>query len=269
MPVAKSAPTGALSFSQLEALYIQAGGSRKLAPTMAAIALAESSGHPNALNDNPSTGDYSVGLWQINYYGALRDARTKRYGSPQALTNPLLNAQAAVDLAEHSSSGLHNWSTYNSGKLIDYFPGGARNPRSIGDTVKANVAADAAIPGRVATAAGKGIFNALGLGAVEKDIIYSLAIGGGGILILLGLAMIGLDLGFESFNRAKRTPIIVNVQNQQQKRAKARATREKATTPQKPTRSERAQMRRTERRNQRLTKEQREKLDREYGEVPY
>jgi hypothetical protein len=104
-----------LSFQQLEQLWVKAGGAARLAPTMAAIALAESGGNTTSLNDNPSTGDYSVGLWQINYYGSMLGPRTARYGSPIDLRNdPLANAKAAVDLAANGA-GLENWSTYKSG----------------------------------------------------------------------------------------------------------------------------------------------------------
>ena len=49
------------SFSQLEALWIDVGGSRSNAAVMASVALAESGGDPSAVS---STNDY--GLWQIN-----------------------------------------------------------------------------------------------------------------------------------------------------------------------------------------------------------
>jgi len=115
---------GQLSFSQLEQLWQQAGGRPSLAPTMAAIALAESSGRTDAVNDNPSTGDYSVGPWQINYFGDLAASRTRRYGSPaQLIRDPLRDAKAAVDLAGATGQGLGNWSTYNSGAYRRYLGG--------------------------------------------------------------------------------------------------------------------------------------------------
>lgn len=89
-----------LSFAELRALWIAAGGSESLATTMAGIAMAESGGYVGALNDNAKTGDYSVGLWQINYLGSMRAPRTDRYGTPEQLrADPLANARAAVDLA--------------------------------------------------------------------------------------------------------------------------------------------------------------------------
>ena len=51
------------TYGQLETLWTNAGGSKALAPLMAAIALAESGGNPGALNltDNGGT-QTSVGL---------------------------------------------------------------------------------------------------------------------------------------------------------------------------------------------------------------
>ena len=108
-----------LSFSQLEALWTQAGGSASLAPVMAAIALAESSGNPNALNpiDNGGT-QSSYGLWQIS-------DGTHAEPSPNWAT-PSVNAQLAV--AKLSSQGLGAWGTYDSGAYLQYLPGGAGNP---------------------------------------------------------------------------------------------------------------------------------------------
>ncbi len=118
------------SFAQLEQLWTNAGGSPSLAPTMAAVALAESGGNPNALNDNPSTGDYSVGLWQINYFGNLAPSRTQSYGSPQQLlADPQAQARAAVALAGNGG-GLGNWSTYSSGAYQKYLAGGGSSSSS-------------------------------------------------------------------------------------------------------------------------------------------
>jgi hypothetical protein len=118
------ASTKRLSNKQLQALWIKAGGDPRLAPTMAAIALAESSGNPVALNDNPSTGDYSVGPWQVNYFGNLRAGRTRAFGTPEQLMgNPLLDAKAAV--AIYKSQGLGAWSTYTSGAYLINMPAGA------------------------------------------------------------------------------------------------------------------------------------------------
>lgn len=122
---AAAAKTKQLSFTQLEDLWVQAGGDQKLAATMAAVALAESRGNPLALNNTPSTGDFSVGLWQINYYGSLGPARTKRYGPVSGQYDPLTNATTAVALAA-GGAGLANWSTWKDGAFIAYVPKGTQ-----------------------------------------------------------------------------------------------------------------------------------------------
>lgn len=98
---------------QIEKLWIKAGGDPKYAPLMAAIAIAESGGNVGALNDNPSTMDYSVGLWQINYFDGLNGPRTARYGSAESLhagdyASALANARAAVSLFA-GGRGIGNW----------------------------------------------------------------------------------------------------------------------------------------------------------------
>jgi hypothetical protein len=111
-----------LSYQALESLWTSAGGSADLAPTMAAIAIAESGGNPNSLNDTPSTGDYSVGLWQINYFGSMLSGRTQQFGSPSALrASPTAQARAAV--AIENEQGLKAWSTYSSGAYRQYLNG--------------------------------------------------------------------------------------------------------------------------------------------------
>jgi hypothetical protein len=92
--------TGAYSYGQLEALWINAGGDKALAPLMAAIAEAESSGNPTA--ENPSG---ATGLWQI--LGAVNPADQPN------LTDPAVNAQEAV--LKYQTQGLDAWVTYTSG----------------------------------------------------------------------------------------------------------------------------------------------------------
>lgn len=91
--------------SSLAQLWIQAGGSPALANTMAAIAMAESSGNIGATNQN-TNGSTDRGLWQINSVHSQFDPN-------RLLTDPLYNARAAV--AIEKSSGLGAWTTYTSG----------------------------------------------------------------------------------------------------------------------------------------------------------
>lgn len=100
--------TGALSYQQLQQLWVKAGGDPSVAPLMAAIALAESGGSPLAHNYSDTTKDDSWGLFQINYYGKLAQSRTAKFGPSKSLTDPLKNAQAAVALY-NKGKGLSNW----------------------------------------------------------------------------------------------------------------------------------------------------------------
>lgn len=78
-----------------------------------AIAMRESTGKANALNDNPKTGDLSYGLFQINMIGKMGQQRLEQYGlnSYEDLYNPLTNARVAFQM---SNSGT-NWGPWNIG----------------------------------------------------------------------------------------------------------------------------------------------------------
>ena len=88
------------SFSQLEALWISAGGSRASAPTAAAVALAESGGNPKIPNRQ---GVPAYGLWQINIASNA---------NPEDLLaqvlDPLGNAKAAVAISGNGT----NWNPW-------------------------------------------------------------------------------------------------------------------------------------------------------------
>jgi hypothetical protein len=106
----------AYSYGQLEQLWVQAGGSRALAPLMAAIAMAESAGNPAANNyqDNGGT-QTSWGLWQVSN-------GTHSWPGQQDPNNPLNNARYAVQ--KYQSQGLSAWGTYDSGAYKQYYQGG-------------------------------------------------------------------------------------------------------------------------------------------------
>lgn len=101
--------------AQLQQIWTNAGGDPQVADTMAAIALAESSGNPAKANTAPSEGaNGSWGLWQIN-----GDAHPDY--DHQSLLNAQYNAAAAV--AVYRSQGLGAWSTYKSGAYKQYLSG--------------------------------------------------------------------------------------------------------------------------------------------------
>jgi hypothetical protein len=105
----------AYTYGQLETLWTDAGGSKALAPLMAAIALAESGGNPEATNPTDNGGTQtSWGLWQIS---------NGTHGQPVAgILSPSVNAQQAV--AKYKSQGLGAWGTYTSGAYRQYYQGG-------------------------------------------------------------------------------------------------------------------------------------------------
>lgn len=73
------------------------------------IMMAESGCNANALNNNPRTGDYSVGLMQINIIGNL----SKERPSEAYLRDPRNNIAYAYKL--YTVSGFRAWSTYKNG----------------------------------------------------------------------------------------------------------------------------------------------------------
>jgi hypothetical protein len=76
-----------------------------------AVARAESGLNPGALNNNPSTGDYSVGCFQINLYGA--NARTRP--SEAALKNAATNVEFAYRIyTGNGSSFIGQWGVCRS-----------------------------------------------------------------------------------------------------------------------------------------------------------
>ena len=103
-----------LSYGELESYWIQAGGDSTIAPLMAAIALAESSGNQDATNPTDNGGrQTSWGLWQIS---------TGDHSAPAPNWNdPLENARLAVQ--KYKSQGLGAWGTYTSGAYRQYLQG--------------------------------------------------------------------------------------------------------------------------------------------------
>jgi hypothetical protein len=113
------------SYASLEGLWIQAGGKKSLAPLMAAIAMAESSGCSAALN---SIG--ACGLWQIHPRQA-------------GCLNAQSNAKMAV--AKQQSQGLTAWATYTNGAYKKFLRNGVAPNTPTGQGSGAAPAADCLI----------------------------------------------------------------------------------------------------------------------------
>lgn len=90
-----------------------------------AITQKESGARPYAHNDNPKTGDNSYGLFQINMYRGLEEARQKAYKleSNEDLFDPSTNAKIAFKISRGGKS-WGAWTTKDSAsKLANNFPG--------------------------------------------------------------------------------------------------------------------------------------------------
>lgn len=116
-----SGSSGNLTFAQLESVAEQGGFSAAMAPLMAAIALAESSGNPNSTNPTDNGGKQtSWGLWQISL---------GNHNEPAPNWNdPVENAKLAY--GKWKSQGLWAWGTWQSGAYKKYLPSGYVAPDS-------------------------------------------------------------------------------------------------------------------------------------------
>lgn len=202
-----------LTYAQIEALWIKNGGDPKWAPLMAGIAIAESGGHTTSLNNTPATGDYSVGLWQINYYQGLLPGRTARYGSPATLlASPDAQAKAAVDLFG-GGGGLGNWqgdaawkawnahgkpSAPSSADVVGWGYGGVNPTGLSGQALQAagdaagTVAGIAVNPvGAITSGAGSGILSFFGVPSINWSII-------GAFAMAIGFVIAGIYIMFHS-----------------------------------------------------------------------
>lgn len=108
-----------LDKTQLEALWIQAGGTADSADVASAIALAESGGDPTKIDNTNYPGragyhqappgsskEFSVGLWQINLLAH------PTYTQADMLV-PLKNAQAAVAISKKGAD-FGAWTTFTN-----------------------------------------------------------------------------------------------------------------------------------------------------------
>ena len=106
--------SGNLSASQIAQYAANAGFSGDDLATAVAIALAESSGNPNANGDTNLTPGGSIGLWQINLKAHPEFAQLD-------LTDPQTNADAAYAVYQAAGYNFQPWSTYKSGRFLQYF----------------------------------------------------------------------------------------------------------------------------------------------------
>lgn len=110
-----TATTGPLTYAQVEAFWIQAGGDPSVAPTMAAIAMVESRLDPNAVQQGQPYATTGWGLWQITPGNS-----ESQVGVDNQLLDPLTNAQAAVAKYK-DAGGLSPWAG-DDGIYQQYLP---------------------------------------------------------------------------------------------------------------------------------------------------
>lgn len=105
-----------LTYSQAERLWIDAGGARWLAPTMAAIAVAESRLHFGEANyDRHELGGSFCG-WQINLIHTTE--RGGPFDKGRLTRDPRYCARAAVRVQQ--KQGLRAWTTYREGTFLSF-----------------------------------------------------------------------------------------------------------------------------------------------------
>lgn len=119
-------PYGPPAFNTWQQVYNEAFtwfGNASIAATFAAIASAESGLDYRIINDTPATGDYSVGDFQINYFGSLYAERARLYGTPQQLVEGGLSRQFYAAMGIYHGQGFGAWSTYTSGAYRAFLHG--------------------------------------------------------------------------------------------------------------------------------------------------
>ncbi len=100
-----------MTFQEIEQEWINNGGNPLMAPIMAAIAMAESTGNPT-----DTTGDHgtSWGLYQIHW-------TVHPQFDKSLLTNAGYNTNAAIQLSGNGRD-LTPWTTHNDGTYLKYLP---------------------------------------------------------------------------------------------------------------------------------------------------
>lgn len=152
-----------LSIEQIAAVAAAAGFSGDDLATAVAIALAESSGNPQAYNPETAAGapvgKGSFGLWQI-YLNAHPEF------SGQNLFDPQTNAAAAYSVYAAAGGSFTPWSTFGSGAYLSQL-------NAVVDTISPPAAA----PDTTASTDTSGTGNTGGFNPTGGDLATLLAVG--------------------------------------------------------------------------------------------
>ena len=193
------------TYAQLQGLWINAGGSKGLAPLAAAIAMAESGGCSAAVNPTDNNGTQtSWGLWQISN------------GTHSQPVNGILDAatNASQAVAKYQAAGNFSpWGTYDSGAYKQYYSG-STTPDTNVPSSGGGGSSTASDPTTCLIGGGEG--GVFGVGALSfcllnKSQARALA---GGLCVAGGLAIMGVGLAFVAVFALSRTGVgktIVNL----------------------------------------------------------
>ena len=99
------------------------GFDRSLSNILAAVGGSESAYDLAVVNNTPATGDYSVGVWQINYYGNLYAGRVAEYGTPRHVAQSTVSDQAKIARSIYDAQGLGAWGSYTNGNYRAFLHG--------------------------------------------------------------------------------------------------------------------------------------------------
>lgn len=130
------------NWTQCYDAMLKLGFTKADANIMAAIAGADGGYDLSVINDTPATGDYSVGTWQINYYGSLYAGRVAEFGTPKQLIDGGLSDQASAAHQVWAEQGFAAWGAYDNGSYRKFLnntlpsgPGPAHQAQLPGHTI--------------------------------------------------------------------------------------------------------------------------------------
>ena len=213
------------SYSQLEGLWINAGGPRAVAPVMAAIAEAESGGNSDAYNGHDTNGQggtqVSAGLWQISN------------GTTTPVPNwsdPGANARDAV--AKYKAGGFSPWGTYTSGAYRAYLQNSTTPDTNVPGSPTAQASAAAAASSAdclISNPVGGGVLGFLtGAPACLFSKSNARVFIGAGLLLAGGvITLAGLVAAGHESQKVGKEGAAKRLQARQQRRGKAEDKRQK------------------------------------------